>query len=626
MKNKLNKILTQLNNQEGNQQELGYEALAIIEELLIEKPFDIDLFIIKMRINADIFENTSQVIKDATFIIENKEFGNEKLVGYDWLFSIYKDVMAMPEMAQEIIEEQLIEIQTLFDKKYKKDSFEGDLLNKFAQLKFDNNQKEEALKLWSKSFDKSPFFTQRNSFVGYLLLEEKDFNNAEKFLLKNWHLEVSGYDDFEKVKIAKKLESLLKNNELTNNPNLVGLYYNYIRNEKEAFGLNRTLDFYEKHLPELEKWGDKFPNCSVIWTAIGNCYYLDTKNYEKALEAYKTMLKGDEPYTYSIIKRVYKSAKKSKKNFLEIQLPFKGNAGEMYEMLTNLTSFAKKSKKKKEKKKYINLAIEFGEKGYNQYRDYLLNGKGDTENNAPYKFAMLCNNYAIVLTKYAKKNLTGNDRLKAYNYAGDIHMEGFRMAPFLINIENASQDYYKGENYLKAIEISKETLETYKDEVKIFDIQFNYWQIVSSYLKLNELENAEKYYFKAKKVVQEVGKGAKAGTDQFIFTGKIFYLYVVECKNIYEKYISEMEWYLKEEIALELYNYEHYLVHLLLGICYKETNQKEKAIDVLTTCYEMLYDEDQPDGYYTLKALEAKNILIELDAIKEPKKKKWGLF
>lgn len=625
MKKQLNLLLNQLNDKENNQQELAYKALGIIEDILAENPFDIDILNLRMRLNANILEQSAAIIQDANFIIENDAFGEDKLIGYNWLFWVYNDLLSMPEKAIEVIENQLVEIQVLFNENYKKDELEGKLLNQLAQLKFDNNQEEVAIKIWLKSFAANPFLTHRNSFVGYLCLENNDLKNAETFLLKNWHLELMGYNDFEKVKIAKKLKALFENNQLSNHPNLIGLYYNYLRNETEAFGLIKPLDFYDKHLPELEKWGIKYPNCSLIWVAIGNCYFLDTKNYDKAFTAYKTMLKGDEPYTYSIIKRVYQSAKKTKQNLLEITLPLKGNAGEMYEMLTNLNSFAKKAKKKKEKKKYINTAVEFGEQGYNMYKDYLLNGKGNPENNEPYKFAMLCNNYANALCRYAKKNLTKKEQLKVYNYAGDIHMEGFNMSPFIVNIENASQDYFKGKNYNKSIETSLQVLDLYKNELDVFDIQFHYWQIVSSNIKLGNSENAEKYYLKSKDMVLKVGKEVEAG-NHFIFTSKLFYRYVVEKKKIYKKSIPEIEWFIKEEIALKNHPKEHYLMHLFLGICYKETDQKEKAMPLLKSCFENLYDEEYLEGYYSLKALEAKEILLLLGGIQEKKKKKWWFF
>ena len=120
MKEQLHKILNQLESKESNKQTLGFEALAIIKDILAENPFDIETLTIRMRLNADIFENSSEIIKDATFIIENDPFKKDKMIGYDWLFWVYDEVLAMPEKAIKTVEEQLVDLHSLFDKNMKK--------------------------------------------------------------------------------------------------------------------------------------------------------------------------------------------------------------------------------------------------------------------------------------------------------------------------------------------------------------------------------------------------------------------------------------------------------------------------------------------------------------------------
>lgn len=97
----LNAILNLLDDttQEVNNQALGSEALAIIKEILEKKPYDIDALIIRMRLNTDwVFDNSSEIIKDAEFIIENDAFEKNKMVGYDWLAWVYRDVLAIPNL------------------------------------------------------------------------------------------------------------------------------------------------------------------------------------------------------------------------------------------------------------------------------------------------------------------------------------------------------------------------------------------------------------------------------------------------------------------------------------------------------------------------------------------------
>lgn len=610
MKQQLQNILNQLENPEHNQQKLGYKALAIINDILTENPFDIETRMIKMRLNASVFENSTEIIQDATFITENEQFKEHKIIGYDWLFWVYNSVLAMPKKAEETLNEQLIDIQTLYDKKYIKIDKESELLNQLAQIKYDNNQENEALKIWKKSFDKNTFLDNRNSFVGYLCLEKNDFVHAEKFLLKNWYLVLMGHEIPEFVKVGHKLQEQLLNNELTEYPNLIGLYYNILRNETAAFGLDNTLDFYEKHLPALEKWGNKFPDCSFIWVAIGNTYMLDAKNFEKAFEAYKIMLKGDEPYTFSVIKRVYKSAKKSKNNFLDIDFPMKGNALEMYELLTNFKEFAEKTKKTKKKKQFIKWAVEFGENGYKQFYELLINGEGNVENNNPHRFAMHCNNYANTLGSYADLHLKKEEKAKVYDLAGKIHMEGYEISPFVENLENASIDYYRGENYKNAIKYSLQYITDYKSNLSVYDYQYHYWQIVRSYIELKDISGAEKYFLEAKKLFDKVGKGSKKANYKFIFTSKLFLEFAVVKRKEYQKYIPEMEWFLEQEVAMKQEPKEHGLISYYLGVCYKETNQREKALKVFQVTVDYLQDVDWE--FYETKCEMAEDYIEEL--------------
>ncbi len=625
MNKELKNILGKLDNQDANQQELGFEALAIIKEILKQNPFDIDMLTLRMRLNTDIFENTSQIIEDATFIIENDQFKQDKMVGYDWLFWVYNDSLSMPDKAAEVIEEQLVEIQTLYKKRYIKDEKESELLDKLALLKHNNKQIDVALDLWYKAYKKYPFF-YNNGFVGLKHLEKENYKIAEEILLTHYTWSFDSEDGY-RLQYGIKLKEMYDAKKLDKYPQLLGLLFNIIRNEKNHFKITDKLDFYEKYYPEVEKWLEIYPNNALLVTAIANTHYFDTKNYVKAYEAFKLLFNCENHTAYTDLDRVKKAAKKSNNDFLSLPFKFSGPSVHMYNTLSTFSILYNKTKKNKKKKKIAQIAIQYGEVGYQQYKDYLLFGKGDTLNNQPHLFAMLCNNYANALGNYAETLKYDKEKELLYDKAGSIHIEGFQMSPFMENIENASYDYFEGKNYQKSIESTQTVFKQYGKELSINERQKYFLRLVKCYVGLKDLENAEANYFKAKELYNKIGQGAKDAAHYVIFSGKLFYEYAVTEEKVYDKYIPEMEWFLEQEVIQEQEPKEVGLVAYYLGLCYNATDQKDKAAKAFQKTVDYLQDIDDWEFYET-KCEEAEDALDDLGVkvIKRKKKNNKSVF
>lgn len=609
MKNQLQNILNQLDNKETNRQELAYEALAIIKEILAENPNDIDMLILRMRLNADIFENSSEIIHDASFIIKNDQFKKEKMIGYDWLFWVYHEVLAIPEKAIEIIEEQLVEIYSLFDKKYEKDRNEGELLNKLAQLKFDNHLEDEAFSLWEKSFDKYPYIHHRNSFVGIQLLKQQKLDKAKRFLVLHfdWY---NNIEDGSRLEYGKILKKLYDNKKLENQPDLIGLLFNIIRNEEAYFKLFERLDFYEKYFPELEKYALKFPNNSLLWTAVSNMYLLDLTNYEKAFEAFKQLAETDDFFRFSTLKRAMKAAKKSGNDFFEISFHFQGSANDNYSSLTELSDAVDKSKKKKKKKKFADLAIAYGKIGYDKFYEYLVEGKGLTVNNHPHIYAMLCNNYANAITEHADLFYEKEEKYEKCERAGNIHMEGYKISPFRENLSNAGADYYAAHKWDKAIECYLEAIKKYSDEVDPDDIQNYYWFIISSAIKKNSPEEAKHHYLTSKKRYHDYGAGAIKATKYFAISTQDYFCYRFEVSKAYKDVVSDADWLWEQKIMRKKFPLEYGIAMYAIGNCHSALGNKKEAVKALRLAVELLQEAEF--GFYYDKSLDAAQAITKL--------------
>jgi hypothetical protein len=127
-------------------------------------------------------------------------------------------------------------------------------------------------------------------------------------------------------------------------------------------------------------------------------------------------------------------------------------------------------------------------------------------------------------------------------------------------------------------------------------------------------------YEKAKNIYIKTGAGARDATVEFIFLAKEYYLVSVDDKKEYQNILPEIEWFLAQKSFIDIKPKEVGLMNCCLGICYKETSQKEKAIEVFQLSINQL--EDEEDGYYYDKSQEAVAFIKELGGKPEEKESK----
>ncbi len=620
LQSKLDETLTALNSENSNTQEVGYTAISIVNDILEIDPFDIDVRILKMRLYTDkVLSNSQEIIKEAEFIIENDEFKADKMHGYDWLSWVYEEEMGMPDKAIEVIEEQLITTHSVYTKRYEIDEKEAELLNKIAFIKHHNSNTKEALTYWYASFKKYPYFHKRNAIAGMQFLEEKNFEKATELLLTHYDW-CYNIEDGYRLQYGKQLKTLFDANELENQSDLIGLLFHIIRNEAAAFDLKNHLDFYDNYLPELEKQAEKHPQNSTIWFAIGNTYLNDVKNYEKALFAYTKSLEGDAPTRFSSIDRIHKCAKKTKTNFFELPLKIEGESNSLYNLMTDVMDYGRKAKKKKQQKKYTKLALEYGALAYKQYREYLIDGKGTTFNNQPHHFAMTCNNYGLVLNRYNEAFNKEEEYQKLAEVFANIHMEGYKMSPFYENITNGSDAFYEAKKYEECIKTSYLFFKEYKGDISAKDYQDRYWYIISSYKGLGGLEKVKQAYLEAKEQYTTLGPGGKGTAKSFVYNAKLYIEYALEKKKAFASVIPELEWIFTQKDLHKAIPLEIALFHYYAGICFKELNQKDKAIAHFQSSIPKL--EAKESGYYFDKAEASKTFIKQLGGKVVKKKSK----
>ena len=114
--------------------EIATKALSLIDQILEENPNSIFALTERLKINNWVFENTSAIISDAEYIIQNKNFESDKMIGYNWLFWVYSEKLAMNDKAKEVLQDQILDCYSIFKKRYELDQNLGYLLDKLAHF------------------------------------------------------------------------------------------------------------------------------------------------------------------------------------------------------------------------------------------------------------------------------------------------------------------------------------------------------------------------------------------------------------------------------------------------------------------------------------------------------------
>ncbi len=191
---------------ETKRKSLGGEALSMIEEILTNNPKDIDALCFRMKLNTNyVFENTSKIIEDAEFIIDNFK-GTDKNIGYEWLAWVYKEMLGLPDKAHELYEEQLMHIYGSVKNKAQQDKLAAEILLKLGNHQYRQNLPEKGLKLYWQSYEKDPNLDDRNLFMANQYLDRKQWDKAYETGTNIFFSDNIGHQQL--IELGKKLERL----------------------------------------------------------------------------------------------------------------------------------------------------------------------------------------------------------------------------------------------------------------------------------------------------------------------------------------------------------------------------------------------------------------------------------
>jgi len=599
---------------------IAKEIWNTVDTMLEEDTFNIDLRVTRYNVMTSFNLGTPQdIINDANFMIEHDEFGRAKGIGYNWLSRIYGN-MGEHEKAITALKQQLSGVPSLYEKKYEREELEGEVLNSIAFHLFEMGKTKEAEKYIIRSYEKYPYIDDRNASSGKYFLAEKKLDLAFQFLSTHmdWSFETQ---DGQRAEYGKMLHALYQNGELDDHSGLLGMYFYIVRNEKELFNIEGTLDFFDDYVPEIEKWLKKYPTNSTLWVTLGNTYYYDLENYPKALEAYTKMLEGDNPTEFATLERMYTAAHEADVDFFSLPLKIEGRSKHLYMHLTNAMNLADDEEDEDLKNKLYTLAAQYGQQGYFQYQDYLVDEKGDNHNNQPHMFSILCNNLGYTLAERDTLNNGENLDVKTQAMIGNMTWLGYQFSPAPKNLLLASIAENNAKNYEQSIQLIDKYFQEHSGEANLDNMQELYWSQVNNYIQIDNLDMVKNTYTNAKELYTRTGAGVEYATRKFIYTAAQVFIYLVGVKKEYDLAIQEMNVFFNETGFKKLEIEKYGEMYLYLGKAYREKEQKQEACEAYNNCVKTLKGINR-FGHSGDTSRKAKTAMLSLGC----EKKKFGLI
>ena len=545
--------------------EIGTKALVLIDQILEENSNSIFALTERLKINNWVFENTSAIIADAEYIIQNESFESEKMIGYNWLFWIYSEKLAIKDKAKEILEDQILACYSIFKKRYELDENLGYLLDKLAHFENEQGNEDKALSLWIQSFEKYPYIHNRNGQAGLLCLKNGLFNEASMLLntYNKWS-ENSGNDYIDAI--SEQLNLLYNQNKIDAFEDLIGLKFNL---EVDGNKNDEKISYYKTFIAENEKTITellkKFPKNYLLNITLAIAYN-KVNNSAKTHEYRKAAAACGSLFYYPNVEYLYHHCLKLKQDFFEIEFSENYEANELYNLMTATYDLYLETKDKR----FAKLAEKFGAKCYKLYSDYFYRGEGNGYRNQPHLFAMACNNYGLCIFG-ASKDDDNEVKLEACAIAAKIHWEGYQMSPFSENIGNAVISAYRAKLYDVCLKYIQTNIEDYGESLSNLDKQDLYWYRMYCQLKLELLQEAQSTYYAARNLYIEHTSGDIEATEKFILSAENYFYYEISTD------CNELKWFFNETVFEKLNPISYAFVTFILAELLVLQNQTEEA-------------------------------------------------
>ncbi len=517
-------------------QALSEQILAALEEVLAKDSKQLEALFWKVKIfNGPYFNDVSVMLTTTEQILEWTADREQKVEAYDWKAWIYSEKLEMKDRAIASLEDKLIEISQIQNKRSFQDREFGDTYYRLATIYEQIGKEESAADYYLLSHEHTPNHFYQSYNGGRLLLQQNRLEEA--FLLLNaYH---TYYPGEACVVFAKEIQQLFEAEQLKQHWGLFRLFFNIGLEHYKAFGMHTVKEWGQKYLPYILTEIAENPSNAIAWRMYGTYYLLIEKNSKKSYEGYSQYYHIRQLITDSLASTYIILCEKLKISLdhFDYHMELDGISG--YEIHVALLEKATDLADRGETEKAIyfyELSEFYGRKAYFAFDDYFTNGIGKASNNNPHQFALLCNNLGVVIKTLLELRDAAEVDMDQANFAMALHKRGYELSPFWENLSSGLTISTLAKDYEQIEAFSTQLLTYYEPYTDFwFNVQFNR---LKAFQQVGDLERAESFYKEIKRGFEETNNEDEDQVNDMIDFALEFITFIRYEKKDYQKSID----------------------------------------------------------------------------------------
>ncbi|WP_430615237.1 tetratricopeptide repeat protein [Flavobacterium sp. JP2137] len=529
-------------------QRLSEQILTALNEVLSRDEKHLEALFWKVKIyNGPYFNDVSVMLETTEQILDWTEDREQKVEAYDWKAWIYSEKLEMKDRAIMALEDKLIEISQIQNKRPYQDTEFGETYYRLATIYEQLDKEEEAAAYYLLSHQHTPNHFYQSYYGGRLLLKLNRLDDA--FLLLNaYH---TYYPGEACIVFAKEIQLLYEAGKLEKHWNLFRLFFNIGMEFFSEFDAASVREWGQRFLPYIVAEVDRHPDNALAWRMYASHYLLIEKNSKKAYEGYSQYYHIVQEIRDSLASTYIMLCDKLKiplDNF-DYRMEFDGHNG--YAIHLALLEKATDLSDRDERDKAIyfyELAAFYGKKAYTAFDAYFTHGIGAASNNNPHQFALLCNNLGVVIkTLMELKDAVDIDEAK---FAIALHKRGYELSPFWENLSSGLALCSIIKDY-KQFEVFSAQLLTYYEPYSINWFNVQYHQL-KAFIDCDDLLRAEALYGELKEGFEQSGDEDEDKVSEMIDIALEFITFVRFERKDYHKAIELVNAFFEDSVYVRM--------------------------------------------------------------------------
>lgn len=562
-------------------QTLSEQILLAIDEVLSEDSKQLEALFWKVKIfNGPYFNDVSIMLATTEQILEWTLDREQKVEAYDWKAWIYSEKLEMKERAIEALEDKLIEISQIQNKRSFQDTEFGDTYYRLATIYEQMDKESTAADYYLLSHQHVPNHFYQSYYGGRLLLKLKRFDEAF-LLLEAYHTYFPGESC---VVFAKEIQEFYQGGYLKKHWKLFRLFFNIGMEFYEEFAVTSVKEWGQKFLPYILEELDQNPSNATAWRMFGSHYLLIEKNSKKAYEGYSQYYHMEQQIKDSLASTYIILCEKLKISLDDFDYTIAVDGFNGYAIHMALVEKATDLVDREEHKKAIyfyELAEFYGQKAYQAFDDYFTNGIGEASNNNPHQFALLCNNLGVViktLSTLKKEEELDLDKLK---FAITLHKRGYELSPFWENLSSGiAVSNLVGDD--AQVEQFSVQLLTYYEPFSPYWFSVQFYRL-KAFENTGDIEKAESFYREIKAEFEAANDEDEDKVNDMIDLALEFITFIRYEKKMYLKSIELSNDFFEESIYLKMQQEKAYVYWWYnLGWAYYKLGEFDLAQEFFT--------------------------------------------